>query len=67
MGEIAEDILDGTCCAICGMYFIDEQNQEKMGTDKQNEAILYSHGYPVACWDCYDEDCSYQQAEVDTL
>ena len=24
MGEIANDIIDGACCAICGIYFKEE-------------------------------------------
>jgi hypothetical protein len=24
MGEMADDILDGLCCEICGVYFEDE-------------------------------------------
>ena len=49
MGEIADDIIDGNCCALCGVYF------EK------------SHGYPVACEDCYDEDCGYPKATEEEL
>jgi hypothetical protein len=67
MGEIAEDMIDGTCCSLCGMYFMDEANQEKLGIDKQSEAVLYTHGYPVVCWDCYEEGCGYQKSDVETL
>lgn len=24
MGEIADDIIDGACCALCGTYFLQE-------------------------------------------
>lgn len=57
MGEIAEDILDGVCCAICGCYF---ENLEKRG-------YAYEHGYPVACKDCHTEDCGYEKAVVNTF
>ena len=49
MGEIADDIIDGACCAICGVYFEEE------------------HGYPVACSECYDDECSYEKATEDEL
>lgn len=39
MGEIAEDMADGTMCSICGQYFQDLGDNE----------TLYTHGYPVAC------------------
>ena len=55
MGEIANDIIDGACCALCGCYFIDD-NEE-----------LIEHGYPVACKDCWTPDCGYEQAEYETL
>lgn len=45
MGEISEDMLDGTCCSLCGCYFIKNKNDE----------YLYTHGYPVVCWDCYND------------
>ena len=57
MGEIADDMVDGTCCSICGQYFKDP--------DKENSS--YTHGYPVACWDCWDNDCGYARAVVETF
>jgi len=42
MGEIADDMIDGTSCSACGQYFVD-------GNDN-----LYTHGYPVICWDCWN-------------
>lgn len=44
MGEIAEDMYDGTMCSDCGMYFQDPYNEDN----------LYTHDYPVICWDCWD-------------
>ena len=60
MGELADDIIDGACCAICGCYFTDPKNNE-------DESIGYSHDYPVACKDCWEPDCGYQKAEVETF
>ena len=42
MGQIAEDMADGTCCQWCGMYF----------EDKDNPDILPTHGCPAVCKDC---------------
>jgi hypothetical protein len=61
MGEIAEDMTDGTCCQLCGGYFKGKTENE-----------LYSHGYPVVCWDCWQElnkkeRKQYQRALVDTI
>lgn len=59
MGEIAEDMLDGTTCQLCGCFF--EENGK-----------LYTHGFPVVCWDCWDdlsdgEKKNHQKAAVETL
>ena len=45
MGQIADDILDGTCCDVCGCYFQDPESKDE----------LYTHDYPVTCWDCWPE------------
>lgn len=52
MGQIADDMLDGACCSLCGQYFVDK-NEE-----------LYEHGYPVACNECYEKDCGYEKQEI---
>lgn len=49
MGQHADDIIDGACCALCGQFFEQE------------------HGYPVACFDCWDEDCGYEVADHDLI
>jgi hypothetical protein len=68
MGEIADDMISGVCCAICGCYFATNDNIKIIHRGKHTEnAKLYTHGYPVACWDCWDEDSGYQKAKVDTL
>ena len=43
MGEIAEDMHDGSCCELCGQYF------------KHPKGGIYTHGYPVVCNDCWTE------------
>lgn len=66
MGEIAEDMLDGSCCSLCGQYF---QHPNK---DKYGQSIgIYVYEYPVICWECWNdlkpkEKQMYQKAEVST-
>ena len=45
MGDIAEDMINGTCCDFCGQYFKDTKS-------KHDE--LFTHGFPVVCWDCWN-------------
>jgi hypothetical protein len=53
MGQMADDIMDGSCCAICHNYFKTEDLK-----------FIDSHGYPVACKDCWTADCGYQKATM---
>lgn len=39
-----EDIVDGSCCACCGQYF------------EHPDGDIYSHGYPVVCLDCSEDN-----------
>lgn len=55
MGAIADDMKDGSCCSICGCYF---KNIEDEG--------LFTHGYPVSCWECWDKKSNLPRAEVET-
>lgn len=57
MGEIADDMINGACCALCGQYF---ENPDEPGT-------VYEHGYPVACKQCWEPGCGYEKAVVETL
>ena len=57
MGEIADEMINGESCALCGCYF---ENPDKPGT-------IYQHGYPAACNDCWEPDCGYEKAEVETF
>lgn len=47
MGEIAEDMIDGTVCELCGCFFAGEQ---KPG---ENRPLLFTHGFPAVCWECW--------------
>ena len=58
MGEIADDIIDGACCALCGEYFV---------TKRQGNIQGFEHGYPVVCEDCWTPDCSYPKTTVSKL
>jgi len=51
MGEIAEDIVDGTSCSLCGTYFV-----------KKNGSA-YTHGYPVVCNGCWS-DLNVDEKEI---
>lgn len=62
MGEIADDMIDGTSCELCGCYFIDPQDEDK----------LFTHGHPAVCKSCWngltkDEKKNHQRAIADTL
>jgi hypothetical protein len=62
MGELADDMVDGTSCQLCGVYFF----------DKDNTNVLPTHDYPVVCWDCWDdlskkERKQYQRSLFPTL
>ncbi|MDD4970734.1 MAG: hypothetical protein PHT07_15010 [Paludibacter sp.] len=63
MGEIAEDMLDGSCCSLCGQYF--EHPQKDLETFRS--VGIYVHEYPVACWACWTPGCGYEKAEVKTF
>lgn len=56
MGEIAEDMIDGTCCSLCGQYF------DSGNVNDEDVPVAYTHGYPVACWDCFEPGIGYQKS-----
>jgi len=39
--SVASDMIDGTCCSYCGLYFKDKKGN------------LFTHGYSVLCKDCW--------------
>ncbi len=43
MGEIAEMMLDGTLCQVCGVAMVHGEDDEPAG-------------YPVTCDDCLEEE-----------
>lgn len=54
MGEIADDMIEGRACALCGQYFVYKNDQDTM----------YEHGHPVICNDCFEDEgsaCGYQR------
>ena len=57
MGEYADQIINGECCAFCMTPFIDKK------TIKDKTPTIYEHGYPVACKDCWEPGCGYQKAD----
>lgn len=44
MGQAAEDMIDGTTCSCCGMFFQDNDPNK-----------CFTHGYPVVCKECWAE------------
>lgn len=62
MGEIADDMIDGTSCELCGCYYIDPDDEDK----------LFTHGYPTVCKPCWSnltkqEKSHHVKAIADTL
>lgn len=57
MGDIADDIIDGCCCSICGGYFVYKANNDEG----------FEHGYPVACSECWDADCGYPKQDKTSI
>ena len=62
MGDIADQIIEGSCCAFCLLPFIKEQN-----IDGADVPVVYEHGYPVACKECWEPECGYEKATAETL
>jgi hydrogenase maturation factor HypF (carbamoyltransferase family) len=44
MGQIAEDMADGSTCSDCGMYF----------QDPKKKNFVFTHDYPVICKECWE-------------
>ncbi len=62
MGQIADDMINGACCSICGQYFVGPVS--KIWDEYPG---IFEHGYPVACKVCWAKDCGYEKAKADTL
>lgn len=67
MGEVAEMIINGECCALCMTTFLDfDEGEAELKTDSEGvvcNATIHEHGYPVVCSECWEEDCGYQKAD----
>lgn len=57
METIKDDIILGRCCALCGQYFVERGTV----SNAEGSVVIYEHGFPVACNECYEEDCGYQK------
>ena len=67
MGEIADDMISGACCALCGQYFVKSNVVDTDEFEIISDPEIYEHGYPVACKECWDKDCGYEKATAETL
>jgi uncharacterized CHY-type Zn-finger protein len=72
MGKIANDMVAGKCCSLCGQYFKNSNSIDKKEYEVMSGEEIYEHGYPVVCGDCWDEltkreKRGYQKAVVETL
>jgi hypothetical protein len=64
MGQIADDMIEGRCCSLCGQYFVKDTNFPATETTLEFDApTMYEHGYPVACDECWEEGCGYEKQE----
>lgn len=69
MREIANDIIDGNCCALCGQYFVKKKVTSDLSavisdvTKKNDPSFVFTHGFPVACYDCWEPDCGYEKQD----
>lgn len=59
MGKIANSMINGEMCSLCGCYF-------------EKDGKIYEHGFPVICWDCWEDlepetKMGSTKAEVNTL
>lgn len=53
MGEVAEDMLDGTCCQYCGEWHPDIMD---MAENEDGSPVVWSpQGFPYTCAGCAKE------------
>lgn len=55
MGQIADDMIDGTTCSWCGSFFRHPDNKDQ----------LYTHGYPVVCRECWADMSPRERNEAE--
>jgi len=70
MGEIADLIIDGQQCDLCGCHF-KGPNADKPKANPKDPDPYWGHGHPATCWDCWkeltwDEKKSHARAIVPT-
>lgn len=58
MGEIAEDVVEGRCCQLCGGYF--DSGKKELYKGKEI-GVCAEHGYPVVCDECWEDLSKKQQ------
>lgn len=54
MGEHADDMVEGTVCSDCGMFFRDPMKHDH----------VYTHGFPVICRDCWNDYTPAERAQA---
>lgn len=62
MGMIANDMIEGRACSLCGCYFVDPEDDD----------MMYEHGHAVVCKECWNgltpaEKKFHEKAKADTL
>lgn len=72
MGQIADDMIDGTTCCLCGMYFDGGKDPAHVTPENPDGSMLYTHDYPAVCFDCWRdlskrERKQYKRALVPTI
>ena len=51
MGEVADDMLDGTCCQFCGVW--NQDIEDRIGRADGKEVIEFvPPGHPYTCPEC---------------
>jgi len=72
MGQIANDMIAGRCCQLCGQYFKNSNSIDKKEFEVMSGEELYEHGVPVVCKECWPdltkkEKSMYVKAICETL
>lgn len=67
MGEIADDMIKGACCALCSQYFIKSNVIDTGKNEIMSGEEFFEHGYPVACKECWEPGCGYERATANTI
>lgn len=54
MGEIADDMMEGGQCDLCGCIFKHPDADKHAGTTEDPQPS-FEHGHPATCWDCWKD------------